>query len=316
MGKRNFPRQGQDTVLVVPLNPEFGEDVLNDDIVKSMGILLESSQDFSKTSITVVRERYELSAWHSNLVLPRCAAVRQQIHQRIFRSIRMFKESTVFPQIVHDKIYVILSLRKCSRGGPLLPVTSPGDSHRLSGWEAPSTTGSDGAALKMPLADYLREFIARIGAPTIGIYDNVDGWTLAPYQAAVTRDEWERAWPVLEPLFREQRAAYRRLNGGSCAPDIAVSTTPKLHRPVNFAAKCATVYIHNGDINLEPDDEPLPTRGTFVHFGKMSPVRPRSDSLPNLEPFSDSEPDAKSDRSPGSSVSTRDADDDSVHLNV
>ena len=53
------------------------------------------------------------------------------------------------------------------------------------------------------------------------------GQHLAPYQAAVLEAEWTHAWQSLEAHFREQKAAYRRLNGGTSAPELVVGCKPK-----------------------------------------------------------------------------------------
>lgn len=112
----------------------------------------------------------------------------------------------------------ILSLRKCTRGAPLLPKGMVSALEPIE-WEAQS-----GAR---PLKEYLCELLARLSIPDIVIEDSVDGQRLAPYQAAVQLEEWSRTWQRLEGPFREQRAAYRRLFGGTGAPELTIGAKPK-----------------------------------------------------------------------------------------
>ncbi|CAE7866003.1 unnamed protein product, partial [Symbiodinium necroappetens] len=58
-------------------------------------------------------------------------------------------------------------------------------------------------------------------------YASLDGQRLVHYQCAVRRDEWERIREEFLEAFLVQKRAYRRANGGSCAPCFAVDAEPR-----------------------------------------------------------------------------------------
>jgi hypothetical protein len=113
--------------------------------------------------------------------------------------------------------YTIVTLRKCTRGPPLLPRVAA--SNQEINWEVQS--------VPRLLTDYLREFCTRLGLPELTVQSTLQGRHLVPYQAAVPEAEWKTAWQRLEPYFREQKAAYRQLRGGTSAPEFTVGSTPR-----------------------------------------------------------------------------------------
>merc|ERR1712100_575736 len=119
--------------------------------------------------------------------------------------------------------YAVVTLRKCARGGPLLPVVHPATGV-VEGWEP---VGKGGGAFTLPLAEYLQEFICRIGARPMAIHSTLNGWHLPPYQAVVRRDQWKQLWGLLEAPFRDMRTAYRYHIGGSAAPGLSTTVEPR-----------------------------------------------------------------------------------------
>lgn len=117
-----------------------------------------------------------------------------------------------------DAGYVVLCLRKCTKGPPLLPSSSDPD-----GWVQAERDGFN-------LTSYLRAFLAHVGANE-EVYDVYNGQPLVPYQAALRRDAWENAWAAIGAQFKEQRAAYRWMFGGNCGPEISESKEPRFSTP-------------------------------------------------------------------------------------
>jgi len=101
--------------------------------------------------------------------------------------------------------YIVVSIRKCERGPPLLPVNL----------EEEQWTHFESAGFSLP--QYLRQFGELIGLPLV-VYDRIDGQHLVPYQAVISQPHWNQCAPTFLECFRRQRAAYRRINGGSSAP--------------------------------------------------------------------------------------------------
>lgn len=87
--------------------------------------------------------------------------------------------------------YIVVTLRKCARGGPMLPVLSGG---AMESWERPAA-----GAFRMPLHECLCEFLGRLRLP-MEAHANLNGWVLPPYQAAVRRDMWDHVSDLPTPL--------------------------------------------------------------------------------------------------------------------
>lgn len=73
---------------------------------------------------------------------------------------------------------------------------------------------------------------------------------------------WDNIWTLLQTPFRIQRAAYRRLHGGSNAPDITIGMAPKFLEvddpDSGYAALTDCSEARNGG--------GVPTARTFIHF--------------------------------------------------
>lgn len=91
-----------------------------------------------------------------------------------------------------------------------------------------------------------------IGEDDVDVFDSLDGKLLVSYQVALKRADWERLSDAVVDSFRAQRTAYRRLHGGTHAPQLSVQE-PKFQEQ------------HE---NLKRSTMPMkiPIRGTFVHF--------------------------------------------------
>jgi len=184
-------------------------------------------------------------------------------------------QSPMWRKARDDSQYVLISLRKCSHGGPLLPCTSPPVA--VSVWEQTDTHGRS----RMPVAEYLREFLKRVGVSGVTVHDSLDGQYLVPYQAAIRRGEWDRAWKTLEEPYKAQRAAYRWLFGGSSAPELQLVQEPKFQTPGSGGLSDSDMVSDSASTSGESTGrssdrgQDVPVRSTFVHFSTGPTLRRR-----------------------------------------
>jgi hypothetical protein len=185
-----------------------------------------------------------------------------------------YTSSDVYKEITEGAgKYIVVGIRRCVKGPPLLPRESCKVEELAVSidWMEAETDG-----VRLGLPEYLSMFLGRLGVRDVGIYDRLHGRQVVRYQAVVEQQTWERVWALLETPFRIQRAAYRRLHGGSNAPDITIGMEPKflaVNDPPSITEGKAT-HINTG----------VPTARTFVHFNEChEPARlTRVDSDPVL----------------------------------
>lgn len=130
--------------------------------------------------------------------------------------------------------YLILSLRNFNRGCPLLPATSDqtdqtvtvsaGEELGMARWQEFQSQNADG---KLHLAEYLQLFLERLDL-SLRIYESWGGQQLVPYQCVVLREEWKEIRSLVFLALRFQKAAYRRLHGGTTAPSLVEDAAPRV----------------------------------------------------------------------------------------
>lgn len=162
--------------------------------------------------------------------------------------------------------FIVLRLRKCLRGPPLVPVSAAGsneDQEQRLVWDA-TLQGTD-----FYLAEYLRLLLCFCGLGHIEVFDRLDGHSLVYYEAAARRVDWAQAWEVAGPLFRMQRSAYRRRYGGSVAPVLELDVVPRLCT-LRAREVAQMVQTEPSEAALEEPDlwswGPVSVRKTFVDF--------------------------------------------------
>lgn len=123
---------------------------------------------------------------------------------------------------------------------------------------------------------FLRAFLSRLGCNDIPIYDSLDGRYLVPFQAAVCRKDWERAWSILEAPFRVQRSHYRKSLGVKQAPELDLTVKPKF-RPFLEANAPQEENLDASSVTLR-----FSIQRTFLHCAESdsvsAPPRPRAGS--------------------------------------
>jgi hypothetical protein len=247
--RRDFPHEGSFTIVAAPLHPET--DALIDELfaAKSAVAILEAHSDPSKTKITEVKLLKRVPAW----AVPRAFGMH---FKQQFDTINDYTDSSVFQNILMGAgRYIVVGIRRCSKGPPLLPSKPcrPDEVSIEAEWLEAESGG-----VRFGLPEYLTAFLANLGITDTIVYDRIHGRQVVRYQAVLQSTAWEQVWAVLEAPFRVQRAAYRRRHGGSNAPDITIDMEPKF-----LATSSSAAPYPAGD---SAHTSLWPTARTFIHF--------------------------------------------------
>lgn len=177
--------------------------------------------------------------------------------------------------------YLFLSLRNFNRGCPLLPASSAsldpivtvsaGEELGMARWQEFRTRSADG---KLHLAEYLQLFLERLDL-SLTIYESWGGQALVPYQCVVLRKEWEEVRSLVCFALRFQKAAYRRLHGGTTAPSLVEDVAPRV-----------TESVETEGATRNPLSCRVVIRKTFLELQEevQDKVLKRNKSEPTLEP--------------------------------
>lgn len=261
--RRDFPSAGKIAVVSAPLQPSTSEMLEEWGIMSAtVGFSEAHPQDATKMTVNQVMQ------FRRTLMLPLAAGGK---HMGVFHWIPRYRGSPLQEEATSGAArYVVLSLQRYQRGAPMLPAEAGEESLETFGFvQFPRPSGS------FTLAKYLRMFLARLGL-TLQIFDSLDGRCLVPYQAVLTCSAWDVAWTALKEPFRTQRGAYRRIFGGTIAPEIKVGQTPRFISVLDSALAWPSSGGVGGELSVSE-------RQTFVHFSAAAPVRPHFGSEPTLE---------------------------------
>lgn len=225
--RRDCPRIGTFAIAMAPRHAETGQLCESSSLSwvrVSVMMLEESSDDPGRTVVTQVTRLADAPDGDQQLAASRVFL------RELTRTVELFRTEPVQEAIVRPASYIIVSLRKCAKGTPLLPVwycSADTGGEPMLDWVATEVCNG----MKVSLPEYLLQFLARINVTTVGIFGALDGLQLMPYQAAVQEEAWAPAWAALEEPFRMQRSAYRHIYGGSGAPVLTISSEPRFMRP-------------------------------------------------------------------------------------
>lgn len=271
MIRRDWPEPGQLCIAGAPMSEESGE-LLEDagSMKATAAVILPHPIDPNKTKCIEVRRLANVPKWAISLMVDHY--LKKADWASHFRASPFWQEATDGPAN-----YMVVGIRKCPRGPPLLPRQNIFPS------TAVTTTPSEWAAVAregFELPDYLRSFLSLLGVEE-EVHESLDGLRLVPYQAVVGRAAWERIWGSLEGPYKAMRAAYRQLHGGKHAPEITLHNTP--HTRAHGAVVAPGVSRRQGPKPRHP------VLRTFVHFG-VGPdgaifgqnPRPRTNSSPEI----------------------------------
>lgn len=266
--RRDFPEPGYITIVGAPLEPETSTMLEEWGVIKAtVAVVKAHHSDPGKTLVTEVQQLRRVPNW----AVPMAAPMHFK-HQ--LECILDYTSSDVYQEVTEGAgKYIVVGIRRCVKGPPLLPrYNCQIDEMKVSmDWMEAENDG-----LRLGLPEYLSMFLSRLGVTDVAIYDRLHGRQAVRYQAVVEHRTWERVWALLEIPFRIQRAAYRRLHGGSNAPDITIGMEPK--------------FLAINDVPSIPQDREthtsigVPTQRTFIHFNEHTaqPRLTRVDSDPTL----------------------------------
>ena len=248
--RRDFPRVGLHAIAVAPrvggsrqLLEEWGP------VYAFAACLQPSPFDPGRTLVTKIRQvSRNVPNWAVALGTKDAGFLK-----RIDKLAGLYVLPSFQEAVLPDATYTVMCLRKCTKGQPMLPPVRAMES--ADEW----VPGVREDGTRMPLAEYLYLLLSRCGQE-VQVFDSLDGRKLVPYQAAVQQGSLVQAWPLLQGALKRQRAEYRRFHGGSGAPEVKAGSEPRFlmhsfEEPSTEVSPC------------EAEEESLPVRGTFLHFG-------------------------------------------------
>lgn len=278
--RRDFPAEGDFSIILTPRCPETGI-LLN----------VDGSGSFFATTAFARRLPDDANSCHINETkrIPRAAIwamsqyARAMAYPKEFLSV--FSSQEFFQQLLEsDDGYEVLTIRKCTKGPPLLPdkALTCGDMAELPFQKWVSSIGDSTQRDDFFLCDYLQKLqsIAEDVVP-VPVFDVVDGRRLVAYQAAVRRGDWRKVWPRLEPGFRRQRAVYRHRFGGKCAPELSTSQNMRFAAMVRAEPEVRQERTDSGSSG-EPHVA-LTVKGTFLHIPSPPPGLPQQRAATTLD---------------------------------
>jgi len=257
--RRDFPQTGCITIVAAPLDPESNALLEEWGVIKATVAVLEPHKDPGKTKITEVQQLRRVPTWAVPIAAP------MHFKHQLECILDYYTSSEIYKEVTEGAgRYIVVGIRRCVKGPPLLPRQNCGidEIKASSNWMEAEIGG-----VRLGLPEYLRMFLSRIGVNDIEIYDKLHGRQVVRYQAVVQLRSWERAWALLENAFRVQRAAYRKMHGGSNAPDITIDMEPKF------------LAVNDSNDSSTPssigDETPtsiscVPTARTFIHFSEKT----------------------------------------------
>jgi len=155
---------------------------------------------------------------------------------------RLFKECSDMGLYQEDqdrpRPYIVLSLKACSRGFPMLPAGPLVEQLGVVG----SVLLPDGQAWVQPSAcekgfpKFLQLFLDAIGCGHVQVFGYLDGQPLMCWQAVVLRTDWELASPIFEEYWKCGKAAYRKLYKTKSAPCVSVVAEPRFATRSEYSA--------------------------------------------------------------------------------
>jgi len=236
--RRDFPCLGDASLVVMDLESGAGD----------WGISITKTED---DSVSRIREIFDFKRMPSWLV--------QQMRRFELKLFDFPARLEAAAAQTHQSLenacgFMVVALKQCCRGLPLLPLI---DEDRSAPEDVSWIPQNDSDAFGF--SSYLHRVLRPCGLDPEGISDRLDGRQVVHFQAVVNRETWHRLWQTLEPLFKKQRAAYRRRYGGSGAPQIQVDVAPR------FCTEQTSSLEHTRWIASDDDDE-LPVKNTFIQF--------------------------------------------------
>mmetsp|Transcript_25960 Transcript_25960/g.56371 ORF Transcript_25960/g.56371 Transcript_25960/m.56371 type:complete len:411 (-) Transcript_25960:141-1373(-) len=168
--------------------------------------------------------------------------------------------------------YVILRLKKCSRGPPLLALTADQLKERTGPCEGvePMFFNGDYWLQCAPvgsfrLGDYLRQLLVLLGLPEFveDVYETLDGQQLIFFEAIFRKCVWAKIECGMMSFFAKHAPAYRFRNGGRSAPHLQVGAPLILAEEAEMCSPKDAPELPDFPL---PDRQMWSCKNTFIHF--------------------------------------------------
>jgi len=247
--------------LHTPRHPETGELLFEWGDVRAIVCHIRPTGEQDTHVVTLLQELSPVPNWMPKSLTSKFVKFHQIECCEVFSMLTRYVESATVKRICGDSSYVVASLRKCCRGGPLLPVEIGISQSPLGEWEQFDVKTQH-------VSIYFNEFLRRMGVREPIFFDSLHGMRLVHFQAVVQRGAWERVKTTFEKKFREQRSAFRRLLGGRIAPEVKFGDEPHFLTPPPSvdAGLSADSSPSEAPSPRGPSVELTPVRFTFLHF--------------------------------------------------
>lgn len=270
MLRRDFPSEGQSAFVAAPFCTRTG--ILQEELGVQRPVVISfraHAGDPERTAATEIRLLRRVPDW----------SIEHMAGFYLQREVwwEPYKLSPVYEEVRSGRAaYVVVGLRKLTRGPPLLPREATSSEKAFaSDWDSVHNSST--------CAWYLQALLGRIGVEA-EVHATLDGQRLVYYQAALRRADWDRARAALDNgPWRALGVAYRRMHGGKNAPKLAVCT-PKFTRHLSVDVH----PTHSASKSAVGEAEDLPVVSTFVHYRDPPGLsRPRRNSDPERDTLAD-----------------------------
>lgn len=173
-----------------------------------------------------------------------------------------------------EDFYIILSLKACQHGFPLIPATQDQLENDVpsvfldGGWWTQPT-------LQHPtFSSILQLFLSSIGLADVQLFSTLLGKELVPWQVAVARKTWESVLSEFEPAWKKAGSAYRKLFKTKAVPHIAQNGKPRWKEP-----RCEDMWSKMGSLSGSSDiNAAYRVRNTFIDFDGSDATHSDADS--------------------------------------
>lgn len=270
---RDYPSRGQSTFAGVPFDP------LTESFVTQVGsemawlvVMSPGSPGWINVNVGLFVSASSFPSWATSLMTKMVHAMHELFQARM----KEMKSIGCSEALLKEdrSLYVILSLRTCPQGRPLLPLLPRSPQHGVS-----VTTGADGVVSvtglgaaqhlttwfrptgTFSLPTYLSDLLTVLGCDDVQVFESLEGRQLVPYQAVLRREQWERIGSLFNDVWLTHRAAYKKLNSCKHAPTIVDGRQPReADKPISsgYGEPLSPSYS-------------IAVRNTFIEIGEEVP---------------------------------------------
>lgn len=268
---RDYPSRGQSTFAGVPFDPSAEAFVTQVGSEMAWLVVMSPGQPgLINVNVGLFVSASSFPSWATSLMTKMVHAMHELFQARMKEMKSIGCSEALLKEDL--SLYIILSLRTCPQGRPLLPqaplqapgsgspdavvtVAGVGAAQNLTTWFRPTGTFS--------LPSYLSDLLTILGCDDVQVFDSLEGRQLVPYQAVLRREQWERIGSLFNDVWLTHRAAYKKLNSCKHAPTIVDGRQPreadKPFLPAGYAPEPVSPSYS------------IAVRNTFIEIGEEIP---------------------------------------------